>query len=126
MRLTKELAEKYIAYRERYFSGSLGEYRGYSVDPASNSSDDLDPCTNGDNRRYTADNYVPFMITNGDPRTDIGTFLNMDRIKVDDGDNLELSDVNYLYFGDNTLYASIAMVNFAAEYAISNLFRLFQ
>ena len=123
MKLTPELAEKYAAYRERFFSGSLGLYCGFPANIP-------DPCDAENERLYQPGQPVPFMMIGEDARTKNGTYLLCDIVEhggVDCSDNAppandpEEAVLKKLKFGDNTVYSSVALVNFAAEYSITGL-----
>jgi len=131
MRLTLELAKKYVSYRERFLSGSNGLYLGF---PSSNNSDNCqdnsghmygsDPCQDNAGRQYNKNDYVPFMITTGDGSIKTGAYLLASELVVQPTANpleLENSSIKELHFGDNTVYSSVALVNFVAEYAVTGL-----
>jgi hypothetical protein len=121
MRLTPDLAKKYAAYRNRFIGGPEGLYNGFP-------SDIVDPCSTGADRRYSKDGRAPFMVTTGAPGTDLGTYLHVDDFEVEDlpAEQLEHARINKIKFGDNTVYSSVAIVCFAAEYAVGGLLESLQ
>ena len=116
MKITPELAAKYAQYRDRFLSGTTGTYGGFTGP---------DPCGGSDaGRRYQQNCYAPFMITSGDAAVDEGTFLHVDRFVVGDNvapNDMEQTPILEVHSGDNTLYASFALVSFVAEYSITLL-----
>lgn len=113
MKITPELAAKYAQYRDRFLGGTMGTYAGFTGP---------DPCGGNAGRRYDRDRYAPFMITSGDAAVDQGTFLHVDRFVVGNSvaaAEMEQSQILEVHCGDNTLYASCALVSFVAEYSIT-------
>ena len=119
MKLSPELATKYAQYRERFLGGTLGLYDGFPRRP-----DRPDPCGGDAGRRYKKDKYAPFMIIAGDPSAAEGSFLHVDRFVVGADvapAEMEQTSILEVHSGDNTLYASFALVCFVAEYAITQV-----
>lgn len=115
MLISKELAEKYVRYRDRFLGGSDKVYAGIEGITTARGIHfpNGDPCSTEKERKYKKGEYVPFMVVAGDPERDVGTFMHVDFARVD---GLEIDQIK---FGDNTVYGQIAMVCFAAEYSVT-------
>ena len=123
MKLTPELADKYARYRDRFLGGAMGKYAGFRATDAEGRPV-TDPCGDATGRRYEGGRYAPFMVTDGNPDTDGGTFLHVDRFDTEGGlatTDVESAPIRNVNCGDSTLYASCVMVSFVAEYSITLL-----
>jgi hypothetical protein len=113
MKISKQLAEKYVSYRSRYLNGSDGLYSKESSICSDFSN--VTPLRNGQ--------HVSFLSRNESSASEIGSFLHLDKAGITesgvDASSLESGDINSVSYGDNLIYCSFAAMNFAAEYRIT-------
>jgi hypothetical protein len=111
VRLTKEQAEKYVAYRTRYLFGTGGPYKG---------PDFSGNCSASGVVFQQQNQPVSFLRHIGKtPLTDGGSFLNVDQLKITDSSQPDGSSINEIHHSDSLIYASYAALCFASEYSIT-------
>lgn len=110
MRLSKELAESYVSYRNRYLFGTQGVYNPDRTNIS---------CSIPNIYFQQKNQPVPFLRHIGRSVSKAGTYLNVDALAVDNRDNPEVGLISNIKHGDNTIYCSFAAMNFAAEYAVT-------
>ncbi len=114
MRLSKQRAEKYAAYRNRYLFGPLGTFQP-STAPTECAAVPGSPI-------QQLNSNIGFLRFVGEPPTSFGTYLNVDKFDVSPDERspegFEEAPITAFSHGDNIIYASYAALNFACEYAI--------
>lgn len=109
MEISEKLAEKYAAYRTRYLFGSSGIYNQES--PGAN-------CTLPRAILQSKGFPVPFLRHNAEQSSRPGTYLQVDRLILENQGRLESADIKDIAHGDNIIYSSYAALAFIAEYSI--------